>query len=308
MADAIDQIDSTIDVITPENIAFEYQLAGPFRRLPAFMIDLAIRSTLLILFQILMLTLASDTVSALPAILLLWFGLEWFYGGVLEAYWNGQTVGKRLMGIRVLQIDGQPINGMQAMLRNILRSMDMMPLFPLFIDEAAPGSTNLFIPTGVIGLCSAILTRRYQRLGDLACGTMVVVEERRRLAGTVKGLDKSVVALAEQLPANLIVTRKISNALAAYVERRKYLAVPRIKEIAKHLGRPLAAQLRLEVPGGNYDTLLCALYYRTFVRTGTQETLDKAVSGGVLKKEQASPLPTTVATTVTTAGPKEATQ
>ena len=36
-------LDTTIEVVTPENIAFEYQLAGPFRRLPAFLIDLFLR-------------------------------------------------------------------------------------------------------------------------------------------------------------------------------------------------------------------------------------------------------------------------
>ena len=49
------------------------------------------------------------------------FLVSWFYGGFFEAYWNGQTPGKRIMGLRVLSTNGRPINGYQAVLRNLLR-------------------------------------------------------------------------------------------------------------------------------------------------------------------------------------------
>ena len=59
------------------------------------------------------------------------FVLEWFYGGIFETYMNGQTPGKWVMGIRVLTVDGQPINGLQAVLRNILRTVDLYPMLSL---------------------------------------------------------------------------------------------------------------------------------------------------------------------------------
>ena len=46
---AVQPLDTTIGVVTPENIAFEYQLAGPFRRLPAYLIDLAVRWSMILL-------------------------------------------------------------------------------------------------------------------------------------------------------------------------------------------------------------------------------------------------------------------
>ena len=60
--------------------------------------------------------------------LVCWFVLSWFYGGLFETFWNGQTPGKRLFGLRVLTVDGTPINAMQAVLRNVLRDVDAMPI------------------------------------------------------------------------------------------------------------------------------------------------------------------------------------
>lgn len=261
------QIDSGIDVVTPENISFQYHVAGPFRRLPAFMIDLVLRLALWFLSLIVISLLASTLGNALGSLgfaawLLLWFLLEWFYGGLLEAYWNGQTVGKRLMGIRVLRTDGQPINGLQAVMRNILRLVDMMPMIPVsqLVDEELP----LALPTCLLGLGAVMLSRRSQRLGDLVCGTMVVIEERGWMLSTVKFDDEQIVRLSAELPASFQISRKLSQALAAYAERRPYLSLIRRQEISRHLGEPLIAELGLP-PETSHDLLLCALYHRNFV-------------------------------------------
>lgn len=96
------QLDTYIQIVTPENIAFQYRVAGPFRRLPAYLIDLAIRLGVAI----------GGTLTAMWGFgaagigdvgfglaMCLWFLLAWFYGGLFESLWNGQTPGKRLMRI-----------------------------------------------------------------------------------------------------------------------------------------------------------------------------------------------------------------
>jgi uncharacterized RDD family membrane protein YckC len=264
MSADIGQIDSTIDVVTPENISFRYQLAGPFRRFPAFVIDLAIRMAVWVGLLILMAFSGLFGVGSEPLWvtlwLLVWFVLEWFYGGLLETFWNGQTVGKRLLGMRVLRIDGQPINGLQAVMRNILRLVDMIPL-GAWVGQEGPW----VLPTCLIGLLTPVLWgQRYQRLGDLVCGTMVVVEQRRGLAVVAKVDAPAVRQLALELPASFQVGHKLSQALAAYVERRHYLSPARRAEIARHLGDLLIPHLGLP-PDTAPDQLLCALYYRTFV-------------------------------------------
>ncbi len=223
MATTARQIDSTIDVVTPENISFRYQLAGPFRRFPAFVIDLAIRCAIWIGLLVLMAILgqfgSGSTALAVTVWLLVWFLLEWFYGGLLETFWNGQTVGKRMLGMRVLQIDGQPINGLQAVMRNILRLVDMMPLIPLGIWFGVEGPWA--IPACFLGLLVPVAWgHRYQRLGDLVCGTMVVVEERQWLVSIAKMDEPVILRLAAELPGSFQVDHVLSQALASYVERQ----------------------------------------------------------------------------------------
>ena len=141
------QLDTTIEIITPENIAFQYRVAGPFRRLLAWLIDLVIR-----FFFVVAVGIAAFLVGAFLQVSGLAIGVtfaivfivQWLYGGLFEAFWNGQTLGKRMVGIRVMSKDGQPISGFQAVLRNVLRAADMQP-FMLYMA----------------GLCTATMTRRF---------------------------------------------------------------------------------------------------------------------------------------------------
>ena len=259
MATKFAQIDSTVEIVTPENIAFHYQVAGPFRRLPAFMLDMLIRSGIFTLFMIVLgfagaLTNLGGIMGA--AILITWFLLDWFYGGVFETWMNGQTPGKWVLGIRVLSVDGQPINGLQAIMRNILRTLDMMPAYT--------GLGGVPIPTGLLGLFAMSLNQRYQRIGDMVCGTIVVVEERQWLTGVAKMDDPRVAQLANYIPADYEVSRTLAKTLAAYVDRRRFFSIPRRREVARHLAEPLLAQFGFPLDT-SYDLLLCALYYRSFV-------------------------------------------
>ena len=199
-----EQLDSSIEIVTPENIAFRYEVAGPFRRMPAFLIDFAIRLALWLacMFALSFTRLMAGFIGT-GVLLLLWFVLEWFYGGLFETYWNGQTPGKRIVGIRVLSVDGQPINGLQAIMRNILRFADMMPLLP--ISALAGQPVPMGIPTGMIGLITPMLNRRFQRLGDIVCGTIVVIEDRSWLFGVTKIEDPRAAQLAEYIPPNFMI-------------------------------------------------------------------------------------------------------
>ena len=219
------QLDTTVEIVTPENIAFRYQVAGPFRRLPAYLIDLVIRVAAAIAAMVGMLLVfgvAGMPDLGLGATMVIWFFLSAFYGGVFEAYWNGQTPGKRAMQIRVISVDGQPINGLQAVLRNILRAIDIQP--------------GLFY---MVGLLTAMMNNRFQRLGDLACGTMVVIEEPRWFHGLVRIAEPEALRLASLVPVDFQPSRPLARALATYVQRRPYFAWVRRIEIARHLGEPL---------------------------------------------------------------------
>jgi uncharacterized RDD family membrane protein YckC len=258
MAKAPRQLDSRIEIVTPENIAFDYVLAGPFRRLPAYLIDVGIRLGVLfsLLFAVMLAGFAGVAGLGFGMFLVVWFVLSWFYGGLFETLWNGQTPGKRLLGLRVLAVDGRPINALQAVLRNVLRDVDAWPIVGY--------GGALGIPLYMLGLVTMAANDRYQRLGDLACGTIVVVEKRGRLRGLAQVGQAEVLQFAERLPANFTVNRAMAQALSAYVARRERFAPARRFELARTLADPLAARLHLP-PDTNPDLLLCALYYRAFI-------------------------------------------
>lgn len=255
------QIDTAIQIVTPENISFRYEVAGPFRRLPAFLIDLGLRAVVLVGCAIAFGIFGIGSEFLTAALFVLWFVLEWFYGALLETYWNGQTVGKRMIGIRVLSQDGQPINGLQGVMRNVLRGADLMPIIP----TVAFGFDSLMgIPTGLFCLIVPICTRRYQRLGDIVAGTIVIVEERAWSPTSMKVEDPRIPQLAALLPISLQISNKMMSAIGAFVERRKYLSPGRRHEIARHVAKPLLERCNLPADT-SYDLLMCALYHRQFV-------------------------------------------
>ena len=225
--------------------------------MPAYLIDIVLRAVICISALILAaMTAVSGIIGFSVAMwLILWFVLEWFYGGLCETFFNGQTVGKWLMGLRVVSIDGQPINAWQAILRNVLRLADGLPMYMI--------GSDVYFPFFMLGLAAVSMNDRYQRLGDLAAGTMVIVEERRRLQGLMTLTDPQVTAMADRIPANFPFTRKLGLALAAYVQRRKFLAPARRLEIARHLAVPIRDFLNLPA-NTDPDLLLCGLYQRAF--------------------------------------------
>ncbi|MFO7907132.1 MAG: RDD family protein [Planctomycetota bacterium] len=253
------QTDTTIEVIAPENIAFIYRVAGPFRRFPAYLLDVLFRGAALLGLAMLLSIFSVAVGSLATAIwILVLFLTSWFYGGLFEAYWNGQTPGKRIMGMRVLSTNGRPINGYQAILRNLLRTVDIY-----------------FAGIGVVVMaCNG----RLQRLGDLACGTMVVIEERPWLSGIAKLDDPRVYQLASYLPSDLKVSRSMALALAHYAERRRFFSAPRRREVAAHVARPLLKRYGLPADT-SFDLLLCTMYYRLFIADRGKDEMHAARAG-----------------------------
>ena len=240
------KIDTSIQIVTPENIAFRYQLAGPFQRLPAFLIDFGVRVVMLFVVALVLMILGIIFQGLSAALLLLaYFCISWFYGVLFETYCSGQTPGKRMLNLRVVTDQGRPINGEQAVLRNLFRLADIS--FPL------------------VSLIATSRSRCYQRLGDLVAGTMVIREEPRHLTQVVEFEDLELSQLAAALPVNMQITRSMADCLRSYVEGRRRLNSSQRLEIAAHLAVPLLARYGLPRTT-DYDMMLCAMYFRVFVR------------------------------------------
>lgn len=270
MAASFVPVDLGFGVDTPENIRFDYQLAGPFKRLPAFVIDFGLRVTIYVAFFFLAMIFFGLVGFLLPsgallaaASLILYFLMSWFYGVFFEGYWNGQTPGKRLCGIRVVTYDGRPINFPQAFLRNLLRVGDFSPMISIqFFFAEAPNVS--IVPTFLLGFCAMMLTRRFQRIGDIAAGTMVIVDERSWYTSKVQFEDHRVAALAEFIPPNFRMSRKLGQAISLYVSRRAYLSKSRRAELSQLIARPLIKRFGF-MSNTDSDLLLCAIYHRNFI-------------------------------------------
>jgi uncharacterized RDD family membrane protein YckC len=274
-------LDTTMRVTTPENISFNYQITGPFRRVFAYGLDILISLGayfgmvlaiyLLMAFAILPLaalaggsTLVEAIMGALGGLIAVgYFIVYWFYGAYMETYFNGQTLGKRILKMRVISTDGSAIDGVQATLRNFFRLLDIMPLVPftalLELDTPAPGG----LPTCLFGLVIMTLSRRFQRLGDLVADTVVVTEEKKRHPNLATFLDERVPQLAELIPTSFVVSGSLARVIADYVDQRKFLPFQRASETAGYVAAPLIEKFGLR-PDTDHDLFLCALYYKTF--------------------------------------------
>jgi uncharacterized RDD family membrane protein YckC len=152
---------NTLIIKTPEGIEFSLQLAGPITRFLAWAIDLgtiaAVISILNIVFGILGL-LSHD--AAMAANIIGFFVVSIGYGILTEWYWHGQTLGKRLLRLRVMDEQGLRLQFSQVVIRNLLRFIDSLPV--------------LYLVGGLV----CLLNQRAQRLGDFAANTIVVWSPR----------------------------------------------------------------------------------------------------------------------------------
>ncbi len=142
---------------TPEGVVFSQTLASPVVRFAAWVIDLAAVGALMSLggMFIGLLGLISRDV-AIAVYTFLYFVLSIAYGLAFEWLWRGQTVGKKLLRLRVVDSEGLKLQFHQIAVRNLLRFVDSLPLFY------------------VVGGVSCWATRKFQRLGDIAANTIVV--------------------------------------------------------------------------------------------------------------------------------------
>jgi hypothetical protein len=127
------------------------------------------------------------------------------------------------------------------------------------------GSVDLLLPFFyMLGLASMVLTAKFQRLGDLAAGTMVVIEARQRRSGVIRVKEPAVEALLPWLPVRIAAGPDLARALSDYVKRRERFRSALREEMAEPLARPLREKLGLPA-GPSSDAVLCAVYHRVFL-------------------------------------------
>ncbi|HET9782659.1 MAG TPA: RDD family protein [Candidatus Dormibacteraeota bacterium] len=225
--------DTDLVVATPERVSFGYQVAGIGTRAIAQLLDLLILSGVLLGVWFAAIAVGQtgvDTVAYLLALLgtfVVIFGYFW----ACEAFWSGQTVGKKVFRLRAVGDRGEPMTFMQAGIRNIVRLVDFLPY--------AYG----------VGIVVLFINGKGKRLGDLAAGTVVVKDSDAVQLWQIPGgrpADPSPAptALAPATQAELALRRidpELRRFVASYARRRPDLALPLRAQLASHVQEQLQA-------------------------------------------------------------------
>jgi uncharacterized RDD family membrane protein YckC len=233
-------VDRNVDVRTPESIDFTYELAGLGSRFLALIIDMVLQVVVLVAIFAGILFLASkapqsagkvaaaagadaDKIAAAVAIAIvsiIVFTIFFGYFIIFELFWNGQSPGKRVLGIRVVRDGGFPVDFGASLVRNIIR-----------IGELSLGFYAL-------SAIAAVFSPENKRLGDLAAGTIVVRDERLALPDALRKEPTPAYA------ATLYLSGSERELIKRFLDRRDALDTQRRRELAAQL----AARVRERVP------------------------------------------------------------
>jgi uncharacterized RDD family membrane protein YckC len=199
---------STLNIRTPEGIVFSQVLAGPVTRFLACFID----------------QLCIQVVLTLLGLVIGYFIVSIGYGILFEWSWRGQTIGKRLLRLRVLDVEGMRLQFNQIVVRNLLRFVDALPAFYF------------------VGGVTCWLNSKCQRLGDIAANTVVVRHPRiaepdldQVLAGKFNSL-RQFPHLVARLRQN-VTPVEADLALQSLLRREEFDPVARVElfgELAAH--------------------------------------------------------------------------
>jgi uncharacterized RDD family membrane protein YckC len=259
-------IDELLTIDTPENVSFDFEIAGIGSRFIAALVD----TLIILLLQILAFAvglvailsidqfsgsigsyLQDNLATALAISGLIGFLFLWGYYIFFELAWNGSTPGKHLARLRVIRVDGRPITLSESLVRNLVRVIDFMPGF-----------------YGV-GVVTMFLSSQSRRLGDLAAGTLVVHEKAKTInlesleAPAVSVTSASNISIASlNLPLDRLSAADF-NLVEEFLLRYKQMSNPEVMghHLLNHLWQ------KMELPGETFPRqsavdVLAAIYNR----------------------------------------------
>jgi uncharacterized RDD family membrane protein YckC len=260
-----------LSIDTPELVSIDLSLAGIGSRCLAVLVDYLIQGVTVWIGFLLIALLAGQSNSSTAAeigsstsykwgvalAIAIPFLLHWGYFTLFEAFWNGQTPGKRLMKLRVIQQTGRALGLFESMGRNLIRFIDMLPIFYF------------------VGAICVFLTRRQQRLGDMVAGTLVVhstpVDTPFVPAGgrtfTAAAFERPVEEApsprSSELPADAVgrLNQEDLQMIDNFLARRLDLPLDVRANLAEKLARRMASKMLQEPTGASNETFLESLAF-----------------------------------------------
>jgi len=247
-------------IVTPEAVLLEFETAGAGSRSAAELLDVLLQLVVLGMIGTALGLLAASgeaTVAVIVAIVSV-FLVVVGYPVAMESLWNGRTLGKAALGLRVVTIEGGPVRFRHAAIRGIF------------------GVFEIYITLGSVALMSIILTRRDQRLGDLSAGT-IVLRERTAPGNAAVAVQFVAPYGLEAYVATLDVAAMTSAQYAvvrAFLMRSGELSLEARSALGVKLANAAALELRLTPPAGvppePFLACVASAYQRHHAPPGTQ--------------------------------------
>ena len=256
---------SALLIRTPEGIVFSQLLAGPVTRFLAWLVDAAcIMAMVMVMGFVLgvLSIISADLAGAASA--LGYFVISIGYGITCEWFWRGQTVGKRLFRLRVVDVEGMRLQFNQVVTRNLLRFVDALPVMYF------------------VGGIACWLSPKCQRLGDLAANTVVL----RMPRATEPDLDQILAGKYNSLRQHPHLAARLRQrvnpgeaaiALQAVLRRDEFEAAARVElfaELAEHFRAKV--ELPVEVTDGVADEQFLRNVLDVIFRSRTGEAQGKS--------------------------------
>jgi uncharacterized RDD family membrane protein YckC len=250
-----------LNIETPEQVDLRLPIAGIGSRFLAILTDSAVQIVILMLmvFGFVLIVSAfprmpgaSAPVSSaagkwfIAGVVLFYFLLYWGYFSLFEAFWNGQTPGKRLLKIRVIKDSGRQITLFEALARNLIRVVDSLPSFYL------------------IGVIAMLCNKEQKRLGDMVAGTIVVHErsDEQPLMGHSsrtftaslypQPLEETREPAGLLLPADAVARLDAGdlNVIDTFFSRALDLDLDKRAEMASRIAGRMSAKMQMPLPEG----------------------------------------------------------
>ncbi|WP_066254873.1 RDD family protein [Neobacillus drentensis] len=251
-----------VDIKTPEFVSIQFQIAGLGSRSAAFIIDQLLLMVINVL-SLIVLFFVLDGMSELEFILvgnslpiaitiIALFIVNWGYFFVFEFFSGGRTVGKKLMGIRVIQENGHSITLLSSFIRNLIRIIDSLP-------------TAYFL-----GIIMIFFHSKHKRLGDIVAGTIVVHERKAKRKKkqspfeneiTNRGLSKDGLIIDEWTLKSLGI--KEWKLVSTYVHRFHQLPLAERNQLTIQIAEVLFPKIGLDPAGkttSEFENILLVLY------------------------------------------------
>lgn len=202
-------LDTLEKIETPEGVSLSVRPAGLYVRTLAWFIDILIQA---VAFVVIALVFLSVGIAFVGFGIIAAFVLKWFYNIIFEVWYGGATPGKRLVNLTVVYTNGAPVSLTGSVLRNFLRIVDSLPALY------------------ALGAAITLGNARFQRLGDMAAGTVVAYRDEAHVPAPAPASS-----IEDARPLRLALTRDEHKAIAQFGDRVDRLSPERREELAELL-------------------------------------------------------------------------